>query len=324
MANATSVYQYEQPRMPDGWNESERRFYNRLIQVLDDIYAKYGRIDEKMLTKTVVNKIENGTVMTLQKMISSIVSAEKIVADSIEATFAYMVSLSAKYGSYDFNTIQNLVADAMVLEQGQANSVHITNLVATYAQAVQATVGNLCIKASDGNYYQLDVNSEGLVVPRKVEVNDAETDRGETDDAKVIIETSISAEKMTTQTLFGTQALLNEITAATINVDQLFARKAFVEKLITTDISSNSYIQQSIVDVTTSEVEKFARLDGEGLHVGEKDGASEVVITSQTVDVRVNGDAYGRFGSNFMRFGDYQMRRTSDGGIAFSVVDVKG
>lgn len=55
--NAVTVYQYEQPRLPPNWNEAERRFYNRLIQVLDDIYSKYGRIDEKMLSSTVRQKI---------------------------------------------------------------------------------------------------------------------------------------------------------------------------------------------------------------------------------------------------------------------------
>lgn len=230
-AKATSVYQYEQPRLPNGWNESERRFYNRLIQVLDDIYSRYGRIDEKMLSKTVVNKIENATELSLDKMVANIISAGTIAADSIEATFASMVSLSAKYGSFDFETVKNLVAEAMVLEKAQADKVHITNLAATYAQIVSATLGGLCLKASDGNYYTLDVGANGEVTATQTTVSSAEEMGGETDDGKVIVGTSISATDLTTQTLYGTQALLNTITAELINVETLIAKEGFAETL---------------------------------------------------------------------------------------------
>ena len=160
---ANSVYQYEQPRCPDGWNEAERRFYNRLIQVLDDIYAKYGRIDAKLLDKSVINKIETAPETALEKAVADVISAGNIAADKFQGTFAYLVSLSAKYGDFDFETVKNLVADALVLEKGQANEVHITNLSATYAQAVRATIGSLCIKSKDGGYFQLDVDSDGRV-----------------------------------------------------------------------------------------------------------------------------------------------------------------
>lgn len=60
-------YQYESPKMPSSWgsDDEKRRFYNRLIDVLDDIYLKYGRIDEKMLSVTVRKTLEEaGGIIT--------------------------------------------------------------------------------------------------------------------------------------------------------------------------------------------------------------------------------------------------------------------
>lgn len=239
---ARSVFQYEQPRCPDNWNEAERRFYNRLIETLDDIYSKYGRLDEKMLSKGVLNRIDNSTATSLEKMTADILSSGKIAADSIEATFAHLVSLSAKYGSFDFETVKNLVADAMVLEKGQADYVHITNLAATYAQAVNATIGNLVIQSSDGKYYQLDVSADGKVSASEVKPSDKEISAGETNEGKVIVGTHITAETLGTATLAATQALINMIDASRINVDTLVAREEFVQTLTANEAFVDSLV----------------------------------------------------------------------------------
>lgn len=65
-------YQYESPKMPSSWgsDDEKRRFYNRLIDVLDDIYLKYGRIDEKMLSVTVRKTLEEaGGIVTDRKSV---------------------------------------------------------------------------------------------------------------------------------------------------------------------------------------------------------------------------------------------------------------
>lgn len=433
---ANSVWQYEQPRCPDGWNEAERRFYNRLIQVLDDIYSKYGRLDEKMLARSVVNRIDNSTAVALDKMVTDVVSSGRIAADSIEATFASMVSLSAKYGSFDFETVKNLVADAMVLEKGQADYVHITNLAATYAQAVNATIGNLVILASDGKYYQLDVDADGRVSATETEVTDGEIAAGETEGGKVIVGTHITAETLGTQTLAATQALVNMIDASRINVDTLVAREAFTQALTASEafvhslVANTAFIEtlgtanivgdESLViiaqrasknfsqedmplngvkpgdtwsvpstgkayraedasryglhfyllpdgsieytlddkdgdvnvemqgyDLVTNgitlqvgsdgeftapirwvgafsdeEFQHYVRVGVDGLHVGAQTDdvtTGEVRIDHDSVDIMINGVVFSSFGPNFVEFGNYQLRKTADGGLAFKM-----
>lgn len=229
---ANNVYQYEQPRCPDNWNESERRFYARLIQVLDDIYGKYGRIDEKMLSGKVIERIDSSTEKTLEEIAGNIAESGKITVDTIEATYAYVMSLTAKYGNFDFSTIKNLVSSALVINQGQAGYVHITNLAATYAQMVNATIGNLVIKSSDGGYYQLNVDKAGKVTAEQVAVSDEEILAGATDGGRPIVGTNISAVNLDAETVAASLALFNQITAEMINVQTLVARDAFIESLV--------------------------------------------------------------------------------------------
>lgn len=317
MAKAVTVYQYEQPRCPEGWNESERRFYARIIETLDDIYSKYGRIDEKLLSSSFVTKVNNApdvalekledayssaTVddlmtksltanaariveLTVEKMIADTVVAGQITAGTLESTFAYMVSLSAKFGSFDFETVQNLVSGAMVLEKGSADSLYIKNLSVLYAQILNATIGSLCIQASDGNYYQIDVteNSDGeaIVNATKVEVNEGEISSGQTESGKVILDTDILAERLTTGTLFATEALTNSLLAAKIDVDTLTARSAFIQKLTSSEAFIDRLVSNTafIHELTTRKIIGEKSLE---MIAGTADAAQSSADTAQS------------------------------------------
>lgn len=353
---ANSVYQYEQPRCPDGWNESERRFYTRLIEVLDDIYRKYGRIDEKMLSSNVINRIDSSTEKTLETIAGNIVSAERIAADSIEATFAYVMSLTARYGSFDFETVKNLVAQALVVERGQGDYVHVTNLAATHAQMVNATIGNLCI-GSDGKYFELDVAEDGTVKAREVELSDSEIAGGSTTGGKPIVGTNISAEILDAETVAASLGLFNKITASMIDTDVLVAREAFINALTTSTtfaekltVSDSAFIEalrtssivgdtsiEMIADATSVLTEQQAAtkdalnrlstavlVDSEGVHVyrpGYK-GQNEVRIDEDSVDVLVGGAVYTSFIPRGMLVGNYRMWQPDEaGGLAFNLVE---
>lgn len=328
MAKAVTVYQYEQPRCPEGWNESERRFYARIIETLDDIYSKYGRIDEKLLSSSFVTKVNNApdvalkkledayssaTVddlmtksltanaariveLTVEKMIADTVVAGQITAGTLESTFAYMVSLSAKFGSFDFETVQNLVSGAMVLEKGSADSLYIKNLSVLYAQILNATIGSLCIQASDGNYYQIDVtenlDGEAIVNATKVEVNEAEISSGQTESGKVILDTDILAERLTTGTLFATEALTNSLLAAKIDVDTLTARSAFIQKLTSSEAFIDRLVSNTafIHELTTRKIIGEKSLE---MIAGTADAAQSSADTAQSAADAAQGTADG-------------------------------
>ena len=62
---------------------------------------------------------------------------------------------------------------------------------------------------------------------------------------------------------------------------------------------------------------RVVRIDDAGLHVGDNQTSSEVLIDSDSVDLVVGGRQFSSFAADYVQFGDQQIRRTSDGGIAF-------
>lgn len=173
-------------------------------------------------------------------------TAPDITADRLGAALAAFTVMTAGTAQFDQATVQHLVAQAMNLSFGTMGEVFIENLRVAYAQMVSATIGNLCIKASDGNYYTIDVDENGNVTAAAVTVSAGEITAGQTDAGKVILETDITAESLNTANLLATYALVNRIDAARIDVDQLFSREGFIDKLTTSTLYNDTSIQMLI------------------------------------------------------------------------------
>lgn len=266
--------------------------------------------------KLAAGAVDAGAVSAIAAKIGRL-TAKDIQTDSLAAALAAFTVITAGTADFDRATVQHLVSRALNLSFGAADELFISNLRVAYGQMVQAAIGNLCIRASDGNYYRIDVDPGGSVTAVPAALSDAEIESGQTEGGRIILETGITTESLAASNLLATYALVNRIDAARIDVDELFAREAFVARLITTDISSNSFIQQSITDTAAGVVEQYVRLDGEGLHIGKRDSASEVLLDSASASVVVSGRRFSSFAANYVQFGDYQMRRTADGGLAF-------
>ena len=248
-------------------------------------------------------------------------TAADIAVDRLAAALAAFDVLSAGTADFDRATVQHLVANALNLEFGTADEVFIKNLRVAYAQMGEAAIGNLVIQASDGNYYSIDVDANGNVTSAPVALSGDEIAAGETQGGRIILATNITADSLNCSNLLASYALINRIDAARIDADELFASKAFIAHLMTADIASNSFIQQSIVDAATGEVAQFARLDEKGLHIGEKGANSEVLIDEDSASVVVGGRQYSSFASDFVQFGNYQLRRSADGGLVFKLTE---
>ena len=251
--------------------------------------------------------------------ISSLTAAD-IATDRLASALAAFTVITAGTADFDRATVEHLVSKALNLEFGTADEVFINNLRVAYAQLVYAAIGNLVIRASDGNYYRIDVDPSGNVTSVLVSVSEDEIAAGQTDAGRIILATDITAQSLNTSNLMATYALINKIDASRIDVDQLFAREAFISKLQTTDITSNSYIQQSIVDAVNGRIGLFARLDDDGLHIGQAGMDTEVLIDGTSVNVMGGGRRFSKFAGDYAQFGNYQMRRTADGGLAFMTV----
>ena len=66
--------------------------------------------------------------------------------------------------------------------------------------------------------------------------------------------------------------------------------------------------------------ERVVRIETDGLHVGDNlNTSNEVVIDSESVNIVMGGNKYSAFASDYVQFGNYQLRRTADGGLAFKL-----
>lgn len=319
------------------------------------------------------------------------IDAGHATVTTLDAAFADLQVLEAGSAMFDRATVQHLVAQALNLTFGVGQDVFISNLRVAYAQMVSAAIGNLCIKASDGNFYLLDVNqATGAVTATQTTVTPEEEAAGETTAHKTILDTDITAASLSTATLLATYGLVNKLDAARINVDTLIARQAFIDTLATREIVgerairmiagqsrqvasiasdarifreeptppydvgdlwvvgdevyicqtakgiggdfddddwivSNAY--DAAVGTIRQEVGAIVEVDTDGLHVkgamiedGEqRPTGNEVHIDSSGMNVKLNGDTYSQFKSDYAQFGNYQVRRTADGGLAFKL-----
>lgn len=197
-----------------------------------------------------VNEITAQTISTdalaaayahLFEVVASDIEAGTVTADSLSAAMANIVTLTAGHGEFDFATIQHLVSQALNLEQGVAGRVFINNLAVAYAQIVDATLNRLVIRSQEGNYYELSIDdTTGAVTTTPVAVTPAEAEAGVTTSGRNILETDITATNLQTANILATYALVNKIDAARIDVAELFAQRAFIDHLNTTDLSSNT------------------------------------------------------------------------------------
>ena len=181
------------------------------------------------------------------------ITAEDIETDELAAELARITVLICGSASFDKATIKHLVSEAMNLEYGVAGQVFIKNLAVEYAQMVGAVIGKLCIKASDGKYYLLDVGADGKVTAAETTVTDGEIEAGQTSGGSVIVETNITAANLTTTNLLATYALINKIDAARIDVDELVARKTLTDALYTSKIYGGKSLEIIVGDVSKAQ-----------------------------------------------------------------------
>ena len=65
------------------------------------------------------------------------------------------------------------------------------------------------------------------------------------------------------------------------------------------------------------QAQRLVRLDADGLSIGDNLTPNSILIDSESVNVRIGGKTFTRMGANYQRIGEYKIRRTSDGGLAF-------
>ena len=217
---------------------------------LQDHIIKYAHFASATIDSLNADAIQAITA-EIETIIAGHITAESIKATAIDAINATLGTATITNGLIDnadigFAHIQAATAESLIARDAVTDRYYIDKLAVRSAQMVQATVGELIVKAADNKYYKINVNANGSISTTNVtsSLTTAEKTAGVTSDGhSAIIETDLTVADLSASNMKAINALIDKLTAARIDVDELFARQAFLGKLNTTDISSNTYLQ---------------------------------------------------------------------------------
>lgn len=260
-----------------------------LASVIQAVNLLVDKLDAKVIQaasitadKLAAGAIDADAINAFTAHIQGALSAGSIDASELTAALAAFTVLTAANAQFDRAAITHLVASALNLSYGVGEDVFIENLRVTAAQLVSATVGELCIRASNGSYYRLDVDAGGCVTATPASVTQGEKDAGVTSEGRVIVETDITAASLSTATLLASYALVSRIDAARIDVDELFAREAFIDRLRTRQIVGDKSIELIAGDVAAAQsTADTAQSTADGAF-GQANTAYSAASTAQT------------------------------------------
>ena len=199
---------------------------------IQGVDAELARITQAEIGKV---KIGAAQIQDLKAQVAQIVTAviQTAVIDwaQIEELHAAIIqALHAEVGLGEFTLaeIKNLLAEALVLEQGSADSMYITNLAVTSANLLSAMLGKLVLKGEDGKYYQVMIGADGTIHTQEVEPSEAEIEAGETESGLGIVETSANFADLTAQNIKGNEAIFQTILAQSMTAGKLTAGEALI------------------------------------------------------------------------------------------------
>lgn len=290
-------------------NERLRQYLNRMVEAL--AYA-LGHLDSQnireggLTTASVsgldskiaraaqaeVGKVKIGAaqVQDLEAQVARIVTAKIGTLDvdwaSIKKLEAAILEVVGSAG-IDFAKIKDLVTDNQIITKGEAGELYIADLAVTEGNMVRLALGQLLLKGADGKFYELVVN-DGEVTAAKTDVAAAIED-GSVDAGEKLIDGSITAAKLNVQDIFADNAMIRELLAANIDVGTLFAREATINAINAMDILANEQLRVFVDEQSTinEQIRAWFNFASEGeLSIGRSDQAYNTVMSYDGFAIR--------------------------------------
>ena len=199
--------------------------------------AEIANIAKAQITEANINQanINWANIANLSAAVAQIARAEienavitSAQIDDLAAAVAEIVHAEVGVGEFNLAEIKNLLANALILEQGSAGSMTITNLIVTQANMLGAVIKNLVIPGEDGKYYEIVVGTDGKLSTEEVTVTEGEIEAGELDDGRQIVTTTVNAESINGTSITAQQAILNTILTQALTAGQITAGEALI------------------------------------------------------------------------------------------------
>ena len=260
----------------------------------DELYTSIAMIATAQLTTAnIVNaNIDWAQIENLAAEIATISKAQITTANINEANinWAAITTLSAAVASMvkadigtadiDWAHIKDLATDTAIITQGVGGELYIAKLAVTEANLVSLTVGELVVKGADGHFYSVSVDSDGNVTSTLKQIGNDDVADVSINAGEKIIEGTITAATLNVNDIFADNATIRRLIAANLDVDTLFAREATINALNAMDITSNTYLRL-MVD---------GKADKDSVDaLGERISAAELKITEDAIVQTVTG-----------------------------------
>lgn len=151
--------------------------------------------------------------------------------DNLAAIIAEAVHLEVQTGNFTLAEIKNLLSNALILQEGVADSMMITNLAVTSANLLNATIDKLVLKGSDGKYYRVFIGADGTIQTEEVTVTEGEIEAGETGDGRQIVATTANVGSLNATTVKASQAIIGTIFTESLTAGKITANEALIASM---------------------------------------------------------------------------------------------
>lgn len=205
---------------------------------------------------------------------------------SLMAEIADMVNASIGTADIDFARIKDMVTDTAIITRGVGDELYIARLAVTDANMVSLTAGELIVKGKDGGFYALTVDDAGNVQTVRKQVANDDVGNLSINAGEKLIEGSVTAATLNVQDIFADSAIIRGLIAAHIDVDTLFAREATLNAINALDIRGNRYLSIS-VDGLREEIQAAADQSGQQMTISFDTG-NAIEKERQSLTARVH------------------------------------
>lgn len=148
---AVTNYQYQRPPVPANATPAEKRMYQGLFDIFDNLYAMMGRLDEKKLSSGVRAKLDN--IGTLEESLNT---AYEELQGAIEAGGETASSALLLY----FNNLNQTIVDYATATLANANAalaVQVQNFQTALSSALSSAMDQVSSARADLDAYKSEV-----------------------------------------------------------------------------------------------------------------------------------------------------------------------
>lgn len=199
---------------------------------IQTLSAEIARISAAQIEEATISAAQitdlNAAVATIAdaRIADAVITTAQI--ENLNAAIAEVVALTVSTGTFDLAAIKNLLSSALILQEGVADSMMITNLAVTSANLMNATIDKLVLKGADGKYYRVFIGADGTIQTEEVTVTDGEIAAGETEEGRQIVATTANVGSLNATTIKASEAIIGTIFTESLTAGKITANEALI------------------------------------------------------------------------------------------------